>query len=204
MKTNDRVSSVPALGVVLRASLCAFSLVAVAQATPVEDDKPSRGSPIHRWGGDGGGDGSTGVKAPAEKPPRVDIDSRLVPGSKTADPIRKAAWNAANQQAKRRIADFDKAVKSGNADAIRKATLDLQSDPLAVQHLNKSGRADLVEFHNQQTQSIRDATKRNIQEEMARRWNAENPHDPIKPADVEIFEPTNFRKPGAEPHIKQN
>ena len=202
MKTTDRLSGVPAFGAALCACLCALSIATVAQAAPGEGegDKPSRGSPIHSWGA---GD-STGGRIPAKKPPKMDVDSRLVPGAKTADPVRKAAWNAANQQAKRRISDFDQAVKSGNADAIRKATLDLQSDPLAVQHLNKSGRGDLIEFHNRQTQAIRDATKQNIKEEMARRWNAENPHDPIKPSDVELFEPTNYRKPGVEPHVGQD
>ena len=54
-------------------------------------------------------------------------------GAKKVYPVRQAAWNAANAQAKRRITDFENAVKPGNADRIRKATSICRAIP-AVQH----------------------------------------------------------------------
>jgi hypothetical protein len=128
----------------------------------------------------------------------------LVPGSKKVDPVRQAAWNAAQQQAAGKIDRFDAAVKSGNADAIRQATLDLQADPIAVQKLNNGGRRDLIDRHIAETQSVRNAAKDNIKRDMADKWNADHPHDPITPDDVEIFEPTNYKKPGAEPRTPQD
>ena len=128
----------------------------------------------------------------------------VVPGSKKVDPVRQAAWNAAQQQAAGKIDRFDAAVKSGNPDAIRQTTLDLQADPIAVQKLNNGGRRDLIDRHIAETQSVRNAAKDNIKRDMADKWNADHPHDPITPDDVEIFEPTNYKKPGAEPRTPQD
>ena len=128
----------------------------------------------------------------------------VVPGSTKVDPVRQAAWNAAQQQAGGKIDRFDAAVKSGNADAIRQATLELQADPIAVQKLNNGGRRDLIDRHIAETQSVRNATKENIKQDMAGKWNADHPNDPITPDDVEIFEPTNYKKPGAEPRTPQD
>jgi hypothetical protein len=163
-----------------------------------DGEEQSRSMPLHSGGG------NESSKAPPRRTGKVNIDDRLVPGSKTVDPVRQTAWKAANAQAKRRITTFENAVKTGNADAIRKATLDLQSDPLAVQHLNRSGRTDLIEAHNRQTGEIKRATRQNIKEEMVRQWNNKNPNDPITIADVEIAEPTNYRPAGDAPKVGQD
>ncbi|MGI6098305.1 MAG: hypothetical protein GX174_03335 [Lentisphaerae bacterium] len=189
----------------LCAGLCCLLAVPFARGLPVDVKDKDQQTPVPRTHAIGTGDKSA-VKPVSQRPTpgKVDIDARLVPGAKKADPVRQAAWNAANAQAKRRITDFENAVKSGNADRIRKATLDLQSDPLAVQHLNRSGRTDLIDAHNLETGSIRNATKQNIKDEMVRQWNKKNPNDPITAADVDIVEPTNYRGSGEAPKVGQD
>lgn len=123
--------------------------------------------------------------------------------ARTPDPARQRAWEEANRIARKRVADFDAAVKSGDPDRIRRAALDLQSDPLAVQQLNR-GSEDLIRAHNQVTDQIKAQTRQNIRERMAREWNQRHPNDPIQPDDVEIFEPTNRRSPSERPKAGQD
>lgn len=120
------------------------------------------------------------------------------------DPARQAAWEAADAQAAQRVNDFDAAVKAGDADRIRRTALDLGSDPIAVQKLNR-GRPDLVDAHTQVNDAIRAQTRQNIRENMASTWNASHPPDQqIKPENVEIYEPTNYRDPNAKPKSPQD
>ncbi len=124
--------------------------------------------------------------------------------SKTVDPVKQAAWEAAQAQAAKRVADFDAAVKSGTPQQIRKAGLDLQSDPIAVQKINQT-RPDLVASHNQVTQKIKSAAKANIQDNMANEWNKAHPNEPpITRKDIRIYEPTNYKDPSAKPKSGQD
>lgn len=123
--------------------------------------------------------------------------------ARTPDPARQRAWEEANRIARNRVADFDAAVKSGDPDRIRRAALELQSDPLAVQHLNR-GSEDLIRAHNRVTDEIKAQTRQNIRERMAREWNSRNPDNPITPDDVEIFEPTNRRAASERPKAGQD
>jgi hypothetical protein len=120
------------------------------------------------------------------------------------DAGRQAAWEAAQAQAGQRIKDFDAALKSGQPESIRKAALELGSDPLAVQKINQ-GHPELVNAHNQVTGDIKAQTRQNIKENMAKQWNTANPDKPpISAKDVEVYEPTNWREPGAAPKSGQD
>ncbi|NLF22947.1 MAG: hypothetical protein GX590_07275, partial [Lentisphaerae bacterium] len=200
MQSAHRRSSATLHMMVMGIGLGCLLATTRAQGAPDDrdEDPNSRSMPVHSGGG------AEQPAPPRRRPGKVNVDDRLVPGSKSVDPVRQTAWKAANAQAKRRITTFENAVKSGNADRIRKATLDLQSDPLAVQQLNRSGRTDLIDAHNLETRSIQSATKQNIKDEMVRQWNQKNPNDPITAADVEVFEPTNYRKPGEAPKVGQD
>ena len=124
---------------------------------------------------------------------------------KNVDPVKHAAWEKAQAEAAKKIADFDAAVKSGNPEQVRKAGLDLQSDPIAVQKLNQSERPDLVNAHNEVTGEIKSNAKANIKENMAAEWNKAHPNDPpITKNDVEIYEPTNYKDPSAKPKSGQD
>ena len=124
--------------------------------------------------------------------------------STTIDPARQAAWEAAQAQAAKRVADFDAAVKAGRPERLRKAALDLQSDPMAVQKINQT-RPDLVAAHNEQTQQIKSGAKGNIKENMAEEWNRLHPNDPpITKKDVEVYEPTNYKDPSSKPKSGQD
>jgi len=121
------------------------------------------------------------------------------------DPAKQAAWETAQVEAAKKIADFDAAVKAGKPERIRKAALNLQSDPIAVQKLNQAERPDLVQAHNQVTDKIKTGAKENIQENMAKEWNRTHPNDPpITKKDVEIYEPTNYKDPSAKPKSGQD
>ena len=121
------------------------------------------------------------------------------------DPAKQAAWETAQAEAAKRIADFDAAVKTGKPERIRKAGLNLQSDPMAVQKLNQAGRTDLIEAHNQVTEKIKTGAKENIRENMAKEWNKTHPNEkPITKKDVEIYEPTNYKDPSAKPKSGQD
>ena len=121
------------------------------------------------------------------------------------DPAKHAAWEVAQAEAAKKIADFDAAVKSGNPEQVRKAGLDLQSDPIAVQKLNQAERPDLVNAHNQVTGEIKTGAKENIKDNMAAEWNKAHPNDPpITRNDVEIYEPTNYKDPSAKPKSGQD
>jgi len=121
------------------------------------------------------------------------------------DPAKQAAWEAAQAEAAKKIADFDAAVKAGKPERIRKAALNLQSDPIAVQKLNQAERPDLVEAHNQVTDKIKAGAKENIRENMAKEWNRTHPNEkPITKKDVEIYEPTNYKDPSAKPKSGQD
>ena len=121
------------------------------------------------------------------------------------NPAKQAAWETAQAEAAKKIADFDTAVKAGKPERIRKAALNLQSDPIAVQKLNQANRPDLVEAHNQVTDKIKSGAKQNIQENMAKEWNRTHPNEtPITKKDVEIYEPTNYKDPSAKPKSGQD
>lgn len=125
--------------------------------------------------------------------------------SKTVDPVKQAAWEAAQAEAAKRLANFDAAVKAGKPERIRKSALDLQSDPIAVQKLNQAERPDLVEAHNQVTEKIKSGAKENIKKNMAKEWNKAHPNDPpITKKDVDIYEPTNYKDPSAKPKSGQD
>ena len=131
----------------------------------------------------------------------VQLQGAVAAPSTTIDPVKQAAWEEAQAQAAKRVADFDAAVKSGNPEQVRKAGLDLQSDPIAVQKLNQAERPDLVEAHNQVTGEIKTGAKEN----MAKEWNRTHPNDPpITKKDVEIYEPTNYKDPSAKPKSGQD
>ncbi|MBU4458920.1 MAG: hypothetical protein KJ579_00020, partial [Verrucomicrobia bacterium] len=124
--------------------------------------------------------------------------------STTVDPARQAAWEAAQAQAGQRVNDFDAAVKSGDPVRVRKAALNLQSDPIAVQKINH-GRPDLVDANNRVTEGVKAQTRQNIKENMASEWNRANPDKPpISAKDVEIYEPTNYRDPAAKQRVGQD
>lgn len=123
--------------------------------------------------------------------------------ARTPDPARQRAWEEANRIARNRVADFEAAVRTGDPERIRRAALELQSDPLAVQHLNR-GSEDLIRAHNRVTDEIKAQTRQNIRERMASEWNRRNPDNPITPDDVEIFEPTNRRAPSERPKAGQD
>ncbi|MEI7751416.1 MAG: hypothetical protein WCJ71_04910 [Candidatus Omnitrophota bacterium] len=121
------------------------------------------------------------------------------------DPSKQAAWETAQAEAAKRLADFEAAVKAGKPERIRKAGLELQSDPIAVQKLNQADRPDLVEAHNQVTEKIKTGAKENIKENMAKEWNKTHPNEkPITKKDVEIYEPTNYKDPSAKPKSGQD
>lgn len=121
------------------------------------------------------------------------------------DPAKQAAWEKAQAEAAKKVADFDQAVKAGKPERIRKAALNLQSDPMAVQKLNQAERPDLVEAHNTVTDKIKSGAKENIRENMAKEWNKAHPNDPpITKKDVEVYEPTNYKDPSAKPKSGQD
>lgn len=125
--------------------------------------------------------------------------------SAKVDPAKQAAWEKAQAEAAKKVADFDAAVKAGKPERVRKAALNLQSDPIAVQKLNQADRPDLVEKHNQVTEKIKTGAKENIRENMAKEWNRTHPNDPpITKKDVEIYEPTNYKDPSARPKSGQD
>jgi hypothetical protein len=138
-----------------------------------------------------------GVYGLRNAPPGNPLNTKIDPG-------RQSAWEAAQVQANQRVKNFDSALKSGNPDSIRKAALDLGSDPIAVQKINQ-GHPELVNAHNQVTDGIKAQTRQNIKENMAKQWNQSHPDKPpISAKDVEIFEPTNWREPGAAPKSGQD
>lgn len=121
------------------------------------------------------------------------------------DPAKQAAWEKAQAEAAKKVADFDQAVKAGKPERVRKAALNLQSDPIAVQKLNQAERPDLVEAHNQVTDKIKSGARENIRENMAKEWNKAHPNDPpITKKDVEVYEPTNYKEPSAKPKSGQD
>lgn len=121
------------------------------------------------------------------------------------DPAKQAAWETAQAEAAKRVTDFEAAVKAGKPERVRKAALNLQSDPMAVQKLNQANRPDLVEAHNQVTEKIKTGAKENIRENMAKEWNRTHPNDrPITKKDVEIYEPTNYKDASAKPKSGQD
>lgn len=125
--------------------------------------------------------------------------------STTVDPDPHAAWETTQAQAAKRVENFNAAVKSGKPSRIRKAALDLQSDPIAVQKLNQAERPDLVEAHNKVTEQIKSGARENIKKNMAKEWNKAHPNEPpITSKDVRVYEPTNYKDPMAKPKSGQD
>ncbi|MCX7819066.1 MAG: hypothetical protein N2652_07670 [Kiritimatiellae bacterium] len=117
--------------------------------------------------------------------------------SAARDPEREAAWQRARAEANRRVREFESALQSGDPARIRRSALDLQSDPLAIHHINRN-RPDLVEANNQVVREIRTEATRQMREAAAREWNRANPDKPpVTADDVEIYQPRNWRSPDA-------
>lgn len=113
------------------------------------------------------------------------------------EPLGEAAWQQARAEANRRVREFESALHAGDPARVRRAALDLQSDPLAVHHINRN-RPDLVEANNRIVHQIRNDATRRMREAAANEWNRANPDKPpITPDDVEVYQPRNWRDPNA-------
>ncbi len=126
------------------------------------------------------------------------------PGPTTVDPVKQAAWEKAQMEAGKKLADFNRAVKGGDPVQIRKSALELQTDPIAVQKLNQSGNTGLVNKHNSVVSQIKADTVEGIKQAVANEWNSKNPSKTITPDDVRVYEPTNYKNPDAQPKIGQD
>lgn len=106
------------------------------------------------------------------------------------------AWAAedpmieATRQADQRIQAFERASRSGDAAAMQKAALKLQTDPIAVRRLNQYGSDAMKSQHNKVTDTVKFKTRWEIIKTVAKEHK-------VKPAQVSLFEATNPNKTGA-------
>ncbi|MCX6996164.1 MAG: hypothetical protein NTV49_03550 [Kiritimatiellaeota bacterium] len=119
--------------------------------------------------------------------------------STTKDPAKQKIWEEARNAADGKINELDRALKSGNPDRIKKASVDLQADPLAVQRLNNGTNKSLIEQQNHVTGEIQEAATQQIKEKVARQWNDAHPNAPKKMTreDVQLKPRTNYQDPTA-------
>ena len=113
-----------------------------------------------------------------------------------------------------KVKNYQNAVKKGSKNEIRKAMMEIQGDPIAVQWLNKYGtEAELKKFADE-TKKIHDSAKGEIRKQTVEKWNndvdAWNKANPDKPPrehitekDVTFFEATN-KNPNAKPKAGQD
>ena len=98
-------------------------------------------------------------------------------------------WHLGAEKANARIQNYEHALATGNKVAIRQATLDLQSDPLAVKLVNQNQSDGFKTELNQHIEAIHADTKKLILEELKNKRG-------ISADRVEFFEATNPRNPG--------
>lgn len=143
---------------------------------------------------------------------RMDEDEGSDPNNTVAPlppPPADTAWGQATRQADAKIDAFDRAVQSGDPTRIRKAALDLQADPVAVNRMNQNAPEPLRAAHNDVTGQIKAGTKDGARAQIAETYNAQQGLKPgdagyARPEDVTYFEATNPRKPGDPVRVGQD
>lgn len=105
-------------------------------------------------------------------------------------------WQKAQAAADARIREFEAACKSGDAARMKKAALQVQADPVAVNRMNNTSPPELRAQHSQVTEQIRSTAREGIRQRIAQEYG-------VRPKDVEIFEATNPSKSDA-PRVKQD
>ncbi len=95
-----------------------------------------------------------------------------------------AEYDSAMRAARGRIEKYEAAVKSGNADRVRKATLELQSDPLAVREINQTKSNAWKKSFKSQVSRIQVKAKQIARQNIARAHG-------VSPNQVTFFEATN-------------
>ncbi|WP_296824170.1 hypothetical protein, partial [Sulfurovum sp.] len=96
----------------------------------------------------------------------------------------------ATEEAKLKVENFKKAIKSRNPERIKRATLKIQADPAAIKELNKENNFVKKKFVDT-TDRIQAKTIENIKENYAKQYNKEHPEAKISPKDVKVKKFTN-------------
>jgi len=90
---------------------------------------------------------------------------------------------SAVKQAKTKVAKFKNAVKSGDPTKIKKATLEIQTDPAAIKEINKESISVKKKFVDT-TEAIHSETIENIKQKVAKKYG-------VKAEDVRVEQFTN-------------
>lgn len=111
--------------------------------------------------------------------------------AKLEDPARVQAWEAGRLAGQQKADELAEALKSGDADEIKKALVACQKDKHAIQTLNKGDDSIKIAYNEQMKRLITDDVDKVMKEKIAQRYG-------VDPKDVEIVKPTN---PTAKPKV---
>ncbi len=110
------------------------------------------------------------------------------------------SWNNNINNAETRINNFQKILKDGTPQQIQKAAVELNSDPLAKDILNRVDNPaanKLKESFNKAMKPVKQATRAGVKQRVADKLG-------VKPEDVTIFEATNPKNPGDPSKLPQD
>ncbi len=134
------------------------------------------------------------TQPPPNIPPKVSPGAGRVakpakPAPPTAPATRKQrhqSWGEAKKQGRSKVDAYEKAMKSGDPEQIRKAALDVQGDKQALWEINRRGD-HLKRGMNKQMGTIYDEADKATMERLAKKYG-------IDPKDIEVYAPTNPAK----------
>lgn len=99
---------------------------------------------------------------------------------------RRQSWAEARKQGCRKVDEFEKALKSGDPEQVRKAALDVQGDKQALWEINRRGN-DVKGGMNREMSAVYSQSDKATIERLARKYG-------VNPDDIEVFNPTNPTK----------
>ena len=97
-------------------------------------------------------------------------------------------WQLASREAEARIANYKRALRSGDPTTIRDSTLRLQEDPIAIRKVNRTATDAFKTQLNQDIGTIQQRSRQLIKQRLAEVG--------LKPKRVSFYEATNPRKVG--------
>jgi hypothetical protein len=144
-------------------------------------------------------------KGPAPQPPKGPSGATFWPQDPQSGPRvgdRAATWQQAEQLADAKIKNFEDAVKYGKGNKTQLA-LELQSDPLAVQRMNKNSSPEVKQAHVDATDGVKNNIREQVKTEIAKKYNLLKPDGTPDTSRV-VVEDMTSRKPGDAPKVGQD
>lgn len=99
---------------------------------------------------------------------------------------RRQSWAEAKKQGCRKVDEFEKALKSGDPEQVRKAALDVQGDKQALWEINRRGN-DVKGGMNREMSAVYSQSDKATIDRLARKYG-------VNPNDIEVYNPTNPTK----------